>query len=95
MFGADLTSKSPHRNVQFDGLPLLEAQVQFGSLVRVLGLLGQLTLLLHPPAGRKENRNGRVNNLPAALPGKPCPNPARQIFPCSEGLAAALFNSSF
>lgn len=48
--GVDLAGKDPHRNVEFDGLPFLEAQIQFWSLIGVLSLSGQLALLPHPSA---------------------------------------------
>lgn len=47
---------STHCDVDLDGLALLEAQVQFGAFIWVLGLLCKLTLLLHPPEDR-EKRN--------------------------------------
>lgn len=53
-----------HRNVELDGLALLEAEVQFGALVWVLGLFCKLTLLFYPPGERKT----KVRKTPAALP---------------------------
>lgn len=43
-----------HCDVDLDGLALLEAQVQFGAFVWVLGLLCKLTLLFHPPGEDQE-----------------------------------------
>lgn len=43
-----------HCDVDLDGLALLEAQVQFGAFVWVLGLFCKLTLLFHPPGKDQE-----------------------------------------
>lgn len=67
--------KGPHSYVEFDGLSLLEAQIQFGSLLQVLGLPGQLALLPHPPAGIKPTE--KKTSQPA--PGSP-----RQINPAQD-----------
>lgn len=48
-------------------MSLLEAQIQFGALLQVLGLPGQLALLPHPPAGIK--RTEKETSPPA--PGSP------------------------
>lgn len=71
----DLAGKTPHRDVELDGLSLLEAQVQFGSLLGVLSLSGQLALLPHPPTGT-EHRAEDTATASLRLPGKPCPGSA-------------------
>lgn len=48
---------STHCDVDLDGLALLEAQVQFGAFIWVLGLLCKLTLLLHPPGEGQEKKS--------------------------------------
>lgn len=61
-----------HRDVELDGLSLLEAQVQLGSLLGVLGLSGQLTLLPHPPA-RTEHGEKDMRTSSLRLPGQILP----------------------
>lgn len=48
-----------HCNVDLDGLSLLEAQVQSGAFVWVLGLFCKLTLLFHPP-GEDQEESGEA-----------------------------------
>lgn len=67
--------KGPHSDVEFDGLSLLEAQIQFGSLLQVLGLPGQLVLLPHPPVGIKSMEKET---------SQPTPGSSRQINPAQD-----------
>lgn len=83
---AEPAGKGPHSDVEFDGLSLLEAQIQFGSLLQVLGLPGQLALLPHPPGGMKSRE--KETSQPA--PGSPRQtNPAQDHPLCGSSSAKA------
>jgi hypothetical protein len=53
-----------HCDVNLDGLALLEAQVQFGTFIWVLGLFCKLTLLFHPP-GKEQEEKGEAGEAAA------------------------------
>lgn len=74
-----------HCDVDLDGLALLEAQVQFGAFVWVLGLFCKLTLLFHPP-GEGQEKRGEAGTA-ATLPSHTRP-------PVQEACAEATFPTS-